>query len=173
MFTLETPRLVLRDYLFEDWEPIHVYAQDPEFSKYEPWGPNSEEDSRKFVTDMLKLAGEPHRFRFDLAITLKPEKRHIGGCSIRRECQASAVGSLGWSVNPLFQNQGYATEAARGMLEFGFGPLGMKLIYALCDIRNGASARVMEKLGMKRVGEIQGDKLIKGHLRSVYRYEIT
>lgn len=42
-----------------------------------------------------------------------------------------------------------------------------------CDTRNAASYRVMEKLGMKRVGSMKGDKVLKGHVRDSYRYELT
>ncbi|MFL5811991.1 MAG: GNAT family N-acetyltransferase, partial [Bdellovibrionia bacterium] len=97
----------------------------------------------------------------------------IGGCGIRRETQESAVANLGWAINPDFQKQGYATEAARALIAFGFEQLGLSVIYTTCDTRNVASYRVMEKVGMKRVGSMKGDKEVKGHIRDSYRYELT
>jgi RimJ/RimL family protein N-acetyltransferase len=59
------------------------------------------------------------------------------------------------------------------LISFGFNQLKLDVIYATCDTRNAASYRVMEKLGMKRVGTMKGDKLVKGHMRDSYRYELT
>lgn len=169
---LETKRLILRDYRKDDWERVHIYASDLEFSKYELWGPNTEEDTKKFVNDMVLQASTKPRYKFDLAICLKDSDLLIGGCGIRRESELSHVANLGWAINSDFQSKGYATEAAEALLRFGFDQLHLKLIYATCDTRNSASFRVMEKLGMKRVGLLKGDKLQKGHWRDTLRYEL-
>lgn len=170
--TLNTERLVLRNYKLEDWERVHIYGSNPDFSKYELWGPNSLDDTHKFVGDMHKQAETNPRFKFDLAICLKDSGLLIGGCGIRRETEQSNVANLGWAINPEFQSKGYATEAARLLIEFGFKELGLAVIYATCDTRNIASFKVMEKLGMKKVGFIKGEKEIKGHVRDSYRYEV-
>lgn len=75
-------------------------------------------------------------------------------------------------MNPEFQSMGYATEAAKALIKFGLDKLNLSVIYATCDTRNNASFRVMEKLGMKRVGSIKGTKEVKGYIRDSYRYEI-
>ena len=96
----------------------------------------------------------------------------IGGCGIRRETELSSVANLGWAVNPDFQKKGYATEAAGALIKFGFETLNLSVIYATCDTRNTPSFRVMEKLGMKRVGFIKGEKEVKGFVRDSFRYEL-
>ncbi len=169
---LTTERLVLRDYIKEDWERIHIYGADPDFSKYEYWGPNTIEDTKKFVDEMVTQSLLQPRYKFDVAICLKESGILIGGTGIRRETEQSHVANLGWAVNPEFQNKGNATEAARALIEFGFKTLKLSVIYATCDTRNAASYKVMEKLGMKRVGFIKGTKEVKGHIRDSYRYEI-
>ena len=55
---IETPRLVLRYYRTEDWSRVHIYAQNPQFSKFEMWGPNSEAEPQKFIEDMVTQAAE-------------------------------------------------------------------------------------------------------------------
>jgi RimJ/RimL family protein N-acetyltransferase len=170
---LQTPRLVLRNYRAEDWERVHLYGAIPEFSQYELWGPNTVEDTKNFVNAMVEQANATDRSKFDFAVCLKDSDLLIGGCGIRRETQESTVANLGWAINPDFQKQGYATEAAQALISFGFDQLGLSVIYATCDTRNAASYRVMEKLGMKRVGFIKGDKEVKGHVRDSYRYELT
>jgi ribosomal-protein-alanine N-acetyltransferase len=169
---LETDRLILRDYRHEDWERVHIYGSVPEFSKFELWGPNTLDDTKKFVSDMVDQTEQKDRHKFDFAVCLKENGLLIGGCGIRRESHASLVANLGWAINPEFQNQGFATEAARALIRFGFDKLGLLVIYATCDTRNTPSSKVMEKLKMERVGCINGDKIQKGHLRDTYRYEL-
>lgn len=169
---LNTQRLLLRNYRTGDWERVHLYGSDPEFTKYELWGPNTEEDSRKFVEEMVRQAEGNPRYKYDFAVCLKDQGLLIGGCGIRRETERSHVAHLGWAINPKFQNQGYATEAAETMIEFGFEILKLSVIYATCDVRNSPSCKVMEKLGMRQVGVIKGTKHVKGHIRDTYRYEI-
>lgn len=169
---LFTERLSLREYEPTDFASVHSYGSQPNFSKYEEWGPNSEDDTQKFIAAKIAESVSDPRFVFDLAVCLKDENVQIGGCGIRREGHSSAVANLGWAINPDYQNHGYATEAARRLIEFGFKELNVEVIYATCDTRNGASYKVMEKLGMTRVGFIKEHKFIKGHLRDSYRYEI-
>ena len=169
---LKTDRLILRDYQTTDFERVHIYGSNPDFSKYEFWGPNKIEDTHKFIADKLEESAQLPRFRFDLAVCLNDQDLLIGGCGLRRETETSSVGNLGWAINPEFQNKGYATEAAAAFIQYGFNELNLSLIYATCDSRNVASYKVMEKLGMKKVGFTKGDKVIKGHLRDSFRYEI-
>jgi ribosomal-protein-alanine N-acetyltransferase len=170
---IETQRLIIRNFRDEDWERVHLYGSLPDFSQYEAWGPNTLEDTKKYIAEMVAQALDPQRFQFELAVCLKEKDFLIGGCGIRREGEFSRVANLGWAINPEFQGRGYATEAAKALIEFGFEKLNLKVIFATCDSRNAASYRVMEKLGMQRVGFIKGDKMQKGHMRDTYRYEIT
>ena len=172
-FALETQNLILRNYQPADWERVHIYGSSSEFSKFELWGPNSVEDTQKFVTDMVTQASDVDRYKFDLAVCIKEGNLLIGGCGIRRESQSSCIANLGWAINPDFQRRGFATEAAKILLDYGFDNLKLAVIYATCDTRNLASVKVMEKLGMSRVGLLKGDKLQKGFLRDTYRYELV
>jgi ribosomal-protein-alanine N-acetyltransferase len=170
---LTTERLLLRDYKVEDWERVHIYGSDPDFSKYELWGPNTLEDTHKFLAEMVQQSETHPRYKFDIAVCLKESELLIGGCGIRRETELSQVANLGWGISPEFQGKGYATEAARALIEYGFKKLNLSIIYATCDTRNIPSYKVMEKLGMERVGFIKGTKEVKGHIRDSYRYEIS
>lgn len=169
---LETQRLFLRDYLEPDWETVHEYGAVPEFSKYEMWGPNSIEDTKNFITDSISKSKKDPRYQFELAVCIKDTNLQIGGCGIRRETESSHVANLGWAINPKFQNKGYATEAACALIGFGFKELKLSVIYATCDTRNVASYKVMEKLQMKKVGHMIGDRKIDGQILDSYRYEI-
>lgn len=169
---ITTERLKLRAYETSDWERVHIYGSNPDFSKYELWGPNSIEDTHKFVADMVEQPKSNPRYKFDFAVCLKENNLLIGGCGIRREVENSSVANLGWAINPEFQSKGFATEAAKALIDFGFNELKLAVIYATCDTRNTPSFKVMEKLGMKKVGFIKGTKEVKGYVRDSYRYEL-
>lgn len=61
--------------------------------------------------------------------------------------------TLGWIINKTYRGQGYASEAASGILDFAFKNLGIDKVYAQCDIQNPASFGVMRKIGMKCVND--------------------
>jgi len=71
-------------------------------------------------------------------------------------------GELGWVVHPNHASRGYATEAALAMLRLGFDHYGLHRISARLDARNAASARVCEKLGMRREALLRENEWIKG-----------
>lgn len=169
---IEATRLVLRPYRLEDFERVHAYGSLPDFSKYDVWGPNTEEDSRKFIEDAITKSTSKEAFEFEMAVCLKENGLLIGGCGIRRESEHSRVANIGYAIDPNFQSKGYATEAARRIIEFGFSELDLAVIYATCDTRNSASYKVMENCGMKRVGHHLKHKKIRGYMRDSYRYEI-
>lgn len=169
---LITKRLVLRSYKEEDWKTAHDYGSIPEFSKYEVWGPSTEEDSKNFIRDCKAREKKSPSYEYDFAVCLAETGYHIGGCRVSLEAGAlSKVASLGWAINPKYQSQGFATEAARALLKFAFQDLQVLVAYATCDVRNTPSYKVMEKIGMKRVGCLENRKAKDG-LTSQYRYEI-
>lgn len=71
-----------------------------------------------------------------------------------------------------FWSKGYATETAKALVEFGFKKLCLHRVFATCDPENTASARVLEKTGMKLEGHIREHKLVKGKWRDSLLYAI-
>ena len=173
MRPLETPRLVLRPYRAEDWQHVHRYASIPDFSQYDVWGPNSVEDTKRFVADCIAHLGRNPVERYDLAIELKASGAFLGGCTLKLSEEDPTQTFLGYAVDPIHQRNGYATEAAIALIHFAFEELGRSLVYALCDTRNTASRRVMEKAGMTLAAVIKEDRVVKGVMTDSYRYEVT
>jgi RimJ/RimL family protein N-acetyltransferase len=169
---IETRRLLLRHYLPADWRDVHAYAALPEVSRFDSWGPNTEADSRAFIARCIEQASRDPVLRHDFAIELRGRDRVIGGCSIKRGAAGDRHASLGYAIHPDYQGEGFATEAALGLIGFGFGALGLDRIVAQCDTRNGASYRVMEKAGMTRVGTHLNHREIKGQLAHSFEYGI-
>lgn len=170
--TIETERLILREMDESDFEAIHTYAQDPEVSKYQPWGPNSEEETWGYLQQVLLLQRQSPRKGFEIAVVLKEENLLIGACSVHVSDAENREGWMGYCYNKAYWGQGYASEAAKAILEFGFRNLGLHRIFATCDPDNIGSARVLEKAGMQREGRLREHKLQKGKWRDSYLYAV-
>lgn len=170
---LETKNLILRNYKSSDFDDVHEYGSLPDFSQYDVWGPNSEDDTRNFINEKASEGDHKNRYTFDLAIFHKGDEKVIGGVGIRRAGERSQIADMGYAVNPKYQGQGLATEACREILNFGFKELGLIVVWATCDTENISSWKVMEKLGMTRIHEGIGTRKYKGKISDEYRYEIT
>ncbi len=101
------------------------------------------------------------RYKFQLALTLKENGKLIGNAGVRKENASDHQAELGYEINPQFWGQGYASEAARAMRDFGFQKLGLHRIWANCLKENGASRRVLEKIGMRLEGILRDHEFFK------------
>ncbi|HEX2265188.1 MAG TPA: GNAT family N-acetyltransferase [Solirubrobacterales bacterium] len=82
--------------------------------------------------------------------------RLVGDVVLQRaEVEGEQVVEVGWTMMPAHWGRGYATEAARAALAHGFGPAGLDEVVAFTLPHNIASRRVMEKLGMSYVRDIE------------------
>ena len=177
--TIETERLILRPVEARDWREIHRYASLPEVVRYLPHEPFTEDDARAFAlrwseqARQLDQAGPQHKeWPEMLAVQHKGEGRIIGHIPFEQFSPKYRTREIGWVFDPAYQGQGYATEAARAVLDLAFGKLGLHRVVATCDPRNGASYRVMEKLGMRREGHHLKDVQIRGEWTDEYFYAI-
>lgn len=140
---LETPRLVLRPITLADWPAIHRYMSDPIVTRWLPEGVLDEASVQAFAQ---KNAG---RFARAVAVVERESDQLVGHMDFH-PWFGRATHELGWAISSDFQNRGYATEAARALMEFAFGALRCHRVIATCQPENTPSWRVMEKLGMRR-----------------------
>jgi len=94
---------------------VHVHAAIPEFSKFDVWGPNSVEDTKAYVSKCISEISADPAMRFQLALALRETGLLIGGCTLDKRAADANEAFLGYAVNPDFQRQGYATEAASSL----------------------------------------------------------
>lgn len=167
-----TARLVLRDFTIEDGPAVHRYGSDPEVVRYLPWGPNTLSDTQAFLRRKLDSQRADPRRVFDLAVTLASGGDLIGAAGIRITSPRFRTASMGYAYRRDVWGQGYATEAARALVAFGLGELGMHRLYAFCDTDNAASAQVLEKTGLQREGRLRRHVLVHGRWRDSYLYAI-
>ena len=170
--TIETGRLILREFRRDDWEKVHEYAVDPEVYHYMPWGPNSEDETSAFVERAIASRHRDPRLHFELAITLRETGRLIGGGGVRAVDESFRAADMGYCLRGDAWGKGFATEAATGLIRFGFEQLRVHRIWATCDTRNVRSVHVLEKTGMELEGTMRDDTWLRGRWRSSRLYSI-
>ncbi|HZO90922.1 MAG TPA: GNAT family protein [Chthonomonadaceae bacterium] len=153
LLTME--RLLLREFVEDDWEAVLAYQSDPLYLRYNPWTQRSEAEVREFVGWFLANQKEQPRRKFQLAVVLKAEGRLIGNCGARINDLGLREGNIGYELDSRYWGQGYATEVAREIVRFGFEELGLHRIWSWCVAENVGSARVLEKVGMRPEGYLR------------------
>lgn len=173
---IETPRLVIREFVARDLEAVHAYSSLPEVTRFLAWGPNTLAESKQAVRAFLNDQTELLRTNFDLAIWLKGTRRTaprlVGAVGLKITDRENRTGDIGYVLHPDYWGQGLVLEAAHALMGAGFSELELQRITASCDQRNKASARVMEKLGMRREGAFRRSRYIQGAWRDEYLYAI-
>ncbi len=173
--TLRTPRLLLRKLRRDDAAALFAYASDPEVSRYVVWETHRDmNDSLAFLEMMIERYhnGQVAVWAFEELTS----GRLIGTGGFGNWSIAHARAEIGYTFGRADWNRGFATEALRGMIAFGFERMALNRIEAYCDVRNIASARVMEKAGMTREGTLRRRMVMHGapcdvHIYSVLRAE--
>lgn len=158
---IETRRLVLRDYAPGDWQAVLAYQRDPRYLRFYPWTDRSEQEVREFVQMFLDQQAERPRRRFQLAITLTHSGELIGSCGIRRKAENEWEADVGYELAPGHWRQGYATEAARAVVAFGFEELRLHRVSSWCIAENLASAHVLERVGLRQEGRLRENEYFK------------
>jgi ribosomal-protein-alanine N-acetyltransferase len=145
----ETEHLSLRKPRMDDAPAIFaVYAQDPEVTRYMTWRPHKNvEETRRIVKLMLKLWDEGNSYSY--VLTSKDSDSAIGMISMHSD--GFKVG-LGYVLARPHWGKGYMTEAVRTMVNWLLEQPDIYRVFAICDVENLASGRVMEKAGMIREG---------------------
>lgn len=147
---LETSRLRLRQWRDEDVEPLYAMTSDPEVQAHFP--SIQDRDKSLVMFERLRDLIDEKGWGF-WAVELKAGRTFAGFCGIKEvnfEAPFVPAVEVGWRFVREHWGQGYATEAARASLRFGFEELGLDEIVAFLLPGNRRSAAVCERLGMTR-----------------------
>ena len=150
MQTLTSERLMLRPFSEDDHEAVHSYASNRDNLIYMLWGPNTSEDTERFIRFAIDTSREEPCKNYQYAAVLKEDMKLIGGCGITLDDNAQA--EIGWLLHRDYWKQGYGTEIGNCLLELAFDVLNLHRVIAHCDAENYGSYRVMENIGMRREG---------------------
>jgi RimJ/RimL family protein N-acetyltransferase len=169
---LNTRRLILREFNYCDWSAVLAYQNDPAYCRYYEFSERGPEEVRQFVRMFVSHQEQVPRLKFQLAVVQAETGRLIGTCGIRRRSPDDHKADIGYELDPEFWGRGYATEAARAIVRFGFDALSVHRIWSWCIADNVASARVLEKLGMRLEGRLREHEHFKGRWWDTLLYGI-
>ena len=167
--TLGTARLRLRPVTSTDADALFALHSDPYVLRYwdaPPWRDRDRAD--RFIAVCRQMAEEGNGAR--LAIESGSDGRFIGWCGLTRWNPDHRSASLGYCLGQAAWGHGYATEAARALLQWAFDTLDLNRVQAETDTRNVASARVLEKLGFVREGTLREDCVVNGDVSDSWVY---
>jgi RimJ/RimL family protein N-acetyltransferase len=148
---LQTERLILRAFTLKDVPDVQRLAGEWEVARTLLSVPHPYEDgvAEKWISE--------HRSAFErgegvnFAVVLRERGELCGACGLLINSQ-DANAELGYWIGVPYWGRGYATEAAREVVRYGFEGLGLHRVYAAHFGRNPASGRVLRKIGMSYEG---------------------
>ncbi|AWB94358.1 N-acetyltransferase [Agromyces badenianii] len=178
---ISTERLVLRPLEASDAPDVFEYQRIPEVLRYLPWP--ERDRAQGYAHTATRAAGRVLAADGDffvLAVTLLgtpstgngASDRVIGDMMVRVSSLAHAQLELGWVVHPDFQGRGYAREAGLAVRDFVFETLDPHRVQAFLDARNGSSAALCERLGMRREATILEEQYNDGEWQDTAVYGV-
>jgi [ribosomal protein S5]-alanine N-acetyltransferase len=144
---LRTARLNLREFVNADFQAVYAYSSDPRVTRYLFFGPRDEQSTADYLEGLLASQRERPRTRFELAVEEIASGRVIGACDL--SFIEHHVVDLGYMLGIDVWGRGYATEIALALVDAAFYDLRAERVISTVDVNNGASIRVLEKIGMR------------------------
>ena len=168
MIVLESERLLFRSHEAADLDAFCAMEADAEVRRYVGGAPRTREAAeQRFWEGVI----QPVEDRLAMwATVLKVDGSYIGRCglypNIRGEQKVAGEAVLGFYLARQFWGQGFASEAGRALVEFGFDELMLERIVTAVQVENTASVRILEKLGFVVTSHEIGP-------RSFYHFELS
>lgn len=162
-YPLETARLQLRPFSPGDLEGLYAFHSLAEVARFLYWEARDLEQVRRVLdakTRQTVLEDEGQVLA--LAVVLRDTGVVVGEVSLQWLSRRHRQGEIGFVFHPGYQGRGLATEAAEVVLGLGFDGLGLHRVIGRCDALNLPSARLMERLGMRREAHFVHNEIFKG-----------
>jgi RimJ/RimL family protein N-acetyltransferase len=160
-YPIETKRLLLRPFEPGDAGAMYAYMSRDDVCRYLLHPPlTAGEVGERIGADRSELT-EPGQSLL-LAVVERDSGTLVGDVVLFWRSREHRAGEVGYVFNPDHGGRGYATEAGAAMLRLGFDELGLHRIEGRIDARNTASAKVLERLGMRREAHFVQNEFVKG-----------
>jgi RimJ/RimL family protein N-acetyltransferase len=170
---IHTARLVLRPFAPGDLDDLYDYQSRPDVARYLHWEARDRDQAREALEQQRRevvLARADDWLTY--AVALPESGKVIGEVGLKWLSPEHRQGEIGFVFNPDHGGRGLATEAAEVMLRLGFDDLGLHRIVGSCMAQNAQSARLMERLGMRREAHFIHNEIIKGEWADELVYAI-
>lgn len=159
---IRTDRLILRPCRLSDVDDVFAYASDPAWGTYLPVPqPYQYRDAERWVAQSVLIDWES-TYRW----AIEHEGSMVGGIDLEID-RTRRSAHVGYSIAPRPWNQGLATEGCTAVVDWAFQERGLERIWTTVDVENIASARVLQKLGLREEGVLRQSALAHGNLRDM------
>ncbi len=155
---IETKRLIIRPYIKNDLEECFQLMQNEELFNYLDMHVMPFDEYKKLFSWLIGCynVNFDKDFKYSFNIILKETGKHIGWCGIGGLCFDHALKEIYYLIGRDYWGNGYAGEASKAMLDFGFNKMNLEEIVAVVKPENIASKKVIEKLGLRYQYTIKG-----------------
>ena len=172
-FPIQTERLLLRPFEPGDFDELLAVESRAEVARFLYHEPRTPEETREVLERRIRLTSlTDEGDTLSVAVVVRATGTMIGDCMLHWSSRQHQSGEVGFALHPDHQGRGYAAEAARALVDYGFSEVGLHRIIGRLEARNFASARVLEKLGMRREALLIENEFVKGEWQSEIVYAI-
>jgi ribosomal-protein-alanine N-acetyltransferase len=171
METLYTERLTLRKMELEDADVLCQYWSDPEVTKYMNIAPFTDVSQARDMIQMindLSLEGQANRF----SIIAKETGEVIGTCGFNMIDQENGRAEIGYDLGRNHWGKGFASEAVKKLIDYGFTSLNLNRIEAKVEPENTPSIKLLNSLSFQKEGLLREYEKAKGRLIDVYMFSL-
>lgn len=173
VWPIRTERLILRPFEAGDLQALYEMQSDEAVVRYLYHDARSLDEVRSALQRKIAAAAiEGEGDGLGVAAVLRDTGEVVADISLWCVSEGHQQGELGFVVHPAHQGRGYATEAARPMVDFALRTIGFHRLVGRTEARNIGSARVLEKLGMRREAHLIENEWVKGEWQSELVYAI-
>lgn len=171
---LQTERLRLEELTPFDLNNLHYLNSCPEVDEFNTLGiPKNIEETQQHLQRFLNAQEANPRSSYNWKIILSSTLQFIGVAGMNVSNNRFKLGEIYYNILPEFWGNGYATEAGKRLVQFGFNELKLHKVEAGVQTENLQSIKVLEKLGMTREGLRRKILPIRGTWKDNYHYAIV
>jgi len=163
-------RIILRKLEEEDIENFYKYRKNPEVALYQGWDPYTYEDAINFIDKQKNFRPNIPGTWFQIAIALKSNNTLIGDVALHTLDEDPNQVEIGFTLEPIYQNQGYAKEAVECLLGYIFNVLKKHRVIAVADVRNEKSINLLQKIGMRKEAHFVKNYLSNGEYTDEFHF---
>jgi RimJ/RimL family protein N-acetyltransferase len=174
-YPLRTARLLLRPFTADDLDAVYDLQSRPDVTRYLLYDVRDRDQALAALRERIQAGRAGHhgdRLILALAVVLAETGTVIGDVALFWFSREHRQGEIGYIIHPDHAGHGYATEAARVMLDLGFDTFKLHRIVGRLDVRNTASARVLEHLGLRREAHFRQNEFLKGEWTDEFVYAV-
>ena len=172
-FVFAAGPVVLRPLRPADLPVFAAYRADPAVVRYQGFAPFSAAEAAAFIARMKTAPVPPVPGTWvQLAIARTDDDELLGDCGLHLRATEPDTAEFGITLAPQQQGRGYAGAAVRGLLGYCFEALHLRRVVAFSDVRNEASIRLLEAVGMRREGHFLENGCYQGEWCDEYQYAL-